>query len=33
MIGKRLIDPRDNDANFFVKERVEMVLKGSNAKG
>jgi cytochrome c len=32
MIGKDVIDLRDNDGKFFVKERVEMMSKGPNAK-
>jgi cytochrome c len=32
MIGKDLIDLRDNDGKYFVKERVEMMAKPS-AKG
>ena len=33
MIGKDVIDLRDNDGKYFVKERVEMMSKGPNAKG
>jgi cytochrome c len=33
MIGKDLIDLRDNDGKYFVKERVEMMSKGPGAKG
>ena len=33
VIGKHRIDLRDNDAKFFVKERVERVSKSPNAKG
>ena len=33
MTGKHQIDLRDNDAEFFVKERAEMVSKSPNAKG
>ncbi|HXF78238.1 MAG TPA: cache domain-containing protein [Usitatibacter sp.] len=33
MIGKDLIDLRDNDGKYFVKERVEMMGKGPEAKG
>ena len=33
MIGKDVIDLRDVDGKFFVKERVEMMSKGPNAKG
>jgi signal transduction histidine kinase len=33
MIGKDVIDLRDNDGKYFVKERVEMMSKGLNAKG
>jgi cytochrome c len=33
LIGKDLIDLRDNDGKFFVKERVEMMSKGPDAKG
>ena len=33
MIGKDVIDLRDNDGKFFVKERVEMMSKGPEAKG
>lgn len=33
MIGKDLIDLRDNDGKYFVKERVEMMSKGPDAKG
>jgi signal transduction histidine kinase len=33
MIGKDVIDLRDNDGKFFVKERVEMMSKGPDAKG
>jgi len=33
MIGKELIDLRDNDGKYFVKERVEMMSKGPDAKG
>lgn len=32
-IGKSLFDFRDNDAKFFVKERVERVSKTPAAKG
>jgi signal transduction histidine kinase len=33
MIGKDMIDLRDNDGKYFVKERVEMMSKGPDAKG
>lgn len=33
MIGKDLIDLRDTDGKYFVRERVEMMGKGANAKG
>jgi cytochrome c len=33
MIGKELIDLRDNDGKYFVRERVEMMGKGPEAKG
>jgi cytochrome c len=33
MIGKDLIELRDNDGKYFVKERVEMMSKGPDAKG
>ena len=33
MIGKDVIDLRDNDGKYFVKERVEMMSKGPDAKG
>jgi cytochrome c len=33
MIGRDVIDLRDNDGKYFVKERVEMMSKGPNAKG
>lgn len=33
MIGKDLIDLRDNDGKYFVKERVEMMSRDPNAKG
>ena len=33
MIGKDVIELRDNDGKFFVKERVEMMSKGPEAKG
>jgi signal transduction histidine kinase len=33
MIGKDVIELRDNDGKYFVKERVEMMSKGPNAKG
>jgi len=33
MIGKDMIDLRDNDGKYFVKERVEMMSKGPTAKG
>ncbi len=33
MIGKDLIDMRDNDGKYFVRERVEMMAKSPNAKG
>ncbi|MGZ5571696.1 MAG: cache domain-containing protein [Usitatibacter sp.] len=33
MIGKDLIELRDNDGKYFVKERVEMMSKSPNAKG
>ena len=32
MIGKDVIDLRDNDGKFFVKERVELMSKAPNAK-
>ena len=33
MIGKDVIDLRDSDGKYFVKERVEMMSKGPEAKG
>jgi signal transduction histidine kinase len=33
MIGKDVIDLRDNDGKYFVKERVEMMSKSPTAKG
>lgn len=33
MIGKDMIELRDNDGKYFVKERVEMMSKGPDAKG
>ena len=33
MIGKDVIDLRDNDGKYFVKERVEMMSKSPDAKG
>jgi cytochrome c len=33
MIGKDVIDLRDSDGKYFVKERVEMMSKGPDAKG
>ena len=33
MIGKDVIDLRDSDGKYFVKERVEMMSKGPNANG
>ena len=33
MVGKDVIDLRDNDGKYFVKERVEMMSKGPDAKG
>ena len=33
MIGKDLIDLRDNDGKYFVKERVDMMSKAPDAKG
>lgn len=33
MIGKEMIDLRDNEGKYFVKERVEMMSKGPDAKG
>ena len=33
MIGKDVIELRDNDGKYFVKERVEMMSKGPDAKG
>lgn len=33
MIGRDVIDLRDTDGKYFVKERVEMMSKGPNAKG
>ncbi len=33
MIGKDLIDLRDVDGKYFVKERVEMMSKSPDAKG
>ena len=33
LIGKDVIDLRDNDGKYFVKERVEMMSKGPEAKG
>jgi signal transduction histidine kinase len=32
MIGKDVIDLRDNDGKYFVKERVELMSKGPDAK-
>ena len=33
MIGRDVIDLRDTDGKYFVKERVEMMSKGPAAKG
>jgi len=33
MIGKDLIELRDSDGKYFVKERVDMMSKGPSAKG
>jgi len=33
MVGKDVIDLRDNDGKYFVKERVEMMSKSPDAKG
>jgi len=33
MIGKDVIELRDSDGKYFVKERVEMMSKGPDAKG
>src|SRR6478735_10317146 len=33
MIGKEVLDLRDNDGKYFVKERFEMMSKGPDAKG
>ena len=33
MVGKEVIDLRDNDGKYFVRERVEMMSKGPDAKG
>ncbi|MBL0140841.1 MAG: cache domain-containing protein [Betaproteobacteria bacterium] len=33
MIGRDVIDLRDNDGKYFVRERVEMMSKSPNAKG
>ena len=33
MIGKDVLELRDNDGKYFVKERVEMMSKGPEAKG
>jgi signal transduction histidine kinase len=33
MIGRDVIELRDVDGKYFVKERVEMMSKGPNAKG
>ncbi len=33
MIGRDVIELRDTDGKYFVKERVEMMSKGPNAKG
>ena len=33
MIGRDVIELRDTDGKYFVKERVEMMSKGANAKG
>ena len=33
LIGKDLIELRDVDGKYFVKERVEMMSKGADAKG
>jgi cytochrome c len=33
MIGKDVIELRDSDGKYFVKERVEMMSKGPAAKG
>ena len=33
MIGKDVIELRDSDGKYFVKERVEMMSKGPEAKG
>ena len=33
MIGRDVLELRDTDGKYFVKERVEMMSKGPNAKG
>jgi cytochrome c len=33
LIGKDVMELRDNDGKYFVKERVEMMSKGPEAKG
>jgi signal transduction histidine kinase len=33
LIGKDVLELRDNDGKYFVKERVEMMSKGPDAKG
>ena len=33
MIGKDVIELRDNDGKYFVKERIEMMSKAPDAKG
>jgi signal transduction histidine kinase len=33
MIGKDVIELRDSDGKYFVKERVEMMSRSPNAKG
>jgi cytochrome c len=33
MIGKDVIDLRDNDGKYFVKERIDMMSKSPDAKG
>ena len=33
MVGKEVLDLRDNDGKYFVKERIEMMSKGPDAKG
>ena len=33
MVGRDVLELRDNDGKYFVKERVEMMSKGADAKG